>query len=216
MRHIRGRSFDFNAASRTYKKAITSARLRHIDRIGQRLVKMPSGTRAFWSLSKAIQGNFCRSTFPPLRKPDDTLAHTAQEKAEILCTLFASNSSLNDGGRTPPSIPRCLSSLCDIRFTQSYVRKALFSLDVNKASGPDGIPAVVLKTCAPELTPVLTRLFRHSYSAGTVPSSWKTALVHPVPKKGDKSDPANYRPIAVTSQLSKVMESLINNQFVVL
>nr|XP_037877023.1 uncharacterized protein LOC110384916 [Bombyx mori] len=102
--------------------------------------------------------------------------------------------------------------MADIRFTQCAVRKALFSLDVNKSSGPDGISPIVLKVRAPELAPVLTRLFRHSYVLGVVPHSWKTALVHPIPKKGDRSDPSNYRPIAITSLLCKIMESIINRQ----
>ncbi|CAK1589721.1 unnamed protein product [Parnassius mnemosyne] len=100
----------------------------------------------------------------------------------------------------------------EVLFTQRSVRKVLLSLDVNKSSGPDGVPPIVLKTCAPELAPVLTRLFRYSYSLGIVPNSWKTALVHPIPKKGDRSDPSNYRFIAITSLFSKVMETVINSQ----
>ncbi|CAK1586602.1 unnamed protein product [Parnassius mnemosyne] len=53
-------------------------------------------------------------------------------------------------------------------------------------------------------------LFDTSYSLGVVPNSWKTALVHPITKKGDGSDPSNYRPIAITSLFYKVMESIIN------
>ncbi|RVE40408.1 hypothetical protein evm_014942, partial [Chilo suppressalis] len=83
------------------------------------------------------------------------------------------------------------------------VRAELQSLDVRKASGPDGIPAVVLKKCAAESSPVLTRLYQCSYSLGRVPETWRVANVQPIPKKGDRSDPANYRPIAVTSVLCK-------------
>ncbi|XP_063545771.1 uncharacterized protein LOC134753763 [Cydia strobilella] len=202
----------FNFASRSFKRVIARAKSLHIGRIGEKLERLPSGTRAFWSLAKAIQGNFCTPSFPPLHTENDSLAHDAKDKADLLGKLFASNSTLDDGGNAPPTIPRCESYMPDVRFKQSSVRKALLSLDTHKSSGPDGIPAVVLKMCAPELAPVLTRLFRLSYSSGVVPTSWKSALVHPIPKKGDRSNPSNYRPIAITSLFSKTMESIINCQ----
>lgn len=203
---------EYNFASRSLKRAVAKAKSEHIGRIGERLARLPSGTRAFWSLAKAVQGNFCVPSFPPLRREGDVLAHDAKEKAELLGSLFASNSTLDDREKPPPTIPRCGSSMLEVQFTQKSVRKALFSLDVHKSCGPDGISPIVLKNCAPELAPVLVRLFRHSYSTGVVPNSWKTALVHPIPKKGDGSDPGNYRPIAITSLLSKIMESIINRQ----
>lgn len=203
---------EYNAASRAFKRRISRAKFKHISKIGEKLTGFPSGSRAFWSLAKAVQGNFCRSSFPPLRKPDDELVYDAKDKADLLACLFASNSTLDDGGETPPTIPRWESSMPEIRITQKDVRRALLSLDTRKASGPDNIPAIMLKVCAPELVPILTRLFKMSYSAGMVPSSWKSALVHPIPKKGDRSDPSNYRPIAITSLLSKVMERIINTQ----
>ncbi|XP_045500068.1 uncharacterized protein LOC123697570 [Colias croceus] len=193
----------YNSASRSYKREIARAKSSYIGALGDRLARLPSGTRAFWSLAKAIQGNFCRSSFPPLHKDEDSLAHSAKEKAELLGALFARNSTLNDRGKTPPTIPRCNHSMADIRFTQRAVRNALFSLDIHKSTGPDGVSPIVLRTCAPELAPVVTRLFRLSYAKGIVPNSWKTALVHPIPKKGDRSNPSNYRPIAITSLLSK-------------
>lgn len=202
----------YNFASRSCKRAVAKAKLKHIGGIGEKLVRLPSGTRAFWSLAKAVQGNFCKPSLPPLHREDESLAHDAKEKADLLGSLFASNSTLDAEGNEPPTIPRFEYSMRDVQFTQRSVRKALFSLDIHKSSGPDGIPPIVLKTCAPELTPVLTRLFRHSYSSGIVPNSWKTALVHPIPKKGDRSDPSNYRPIAITSLFSKIMESIINGQ----
>ena len=92
------------------------------------------------------------------------------------------------------------------------VLSALSELDTNKAYGPDGIPPIVLKNCAPVLTPCLSKLFRLCLSSSTFPSCWKNALVQPVPKKGDPSQPSNYRPIALTSVLSKVFESLLNRK----
>ena len=143
------------------------------------------------------------------------LVHTANEKANLLGALFASNSTLDDQGTTPPTIARCQSSMSEAKFNQTAVRRPLSSLDIHKSSGPDGISPLALRSCAPDLTPVLTRLFRHSYSVGVVPDSWKSGLIHLIPKKGDGSDPSNYRPIAITSLLSKVMESIINSQLLV-
>lgn len=85
--------------------------------------------------------------------------------------------------------------------------------DVKKSSGPDGVSAIMLKTCDPDVTWVLTRLFSLSYDTGSkVPSSWKVAKVHSITKKGDSIDPSYYRPIVITSPLSTVMNPIINTQ----
>ena len=89
----------------------------------------------------------------------------------------------------------------------------LRSLKTDKASGRDGIPPRFLKEFANELAPILCRLFCLILISCTYPSSWKYALVQPVPKKGDRSNPSNYRPIALTSAAAKVFETLLNSNF---
>ncbi|XP_045541866.1 uncharacterized protein LOC123723329 [Papilio machaon] len=127
----------YNSASRSFKRVIAKAKSEHVAIIGERLVKLPSGTRAFWSLAKAVQGNFCKPSLPSLRRGDDSLAHTAKEKADLLCSLFASNSTLEDKGSSPPIIPCGDTFMSEIQFRQRSVRKVLYSLDVHKSSGPD-------------------------------------------------------------------------------
>ena len=99
-----------------------------------------------------------------------------------------------------------------INISYEDVVSALSELDTRKAYGPDGVPPVVLKSCARELAPCLESLFCLCLSTGSYPSCWKRALIQPVPKKGDPSLPSNYRPIALTSVLSKVFESILNGK----
>ena len=66
----------------------------------------------------------------------------------------------------------------NLRYNQT-----LFQLNTSKSKGPDGIPTIVLKTCAPELAPTLNELFQLSYTLGTFSTSWKQACVLPIPKK---------------------------------
>ena len=87
-------------------------------------------------------------------------------------------------------------------------------LDANKATGPDGIAARVLKECAQELAGPLTKLFSACFQAGVQPSLWKEASVVPVFKTSSPSNPRNYRPVSLLPILSKVMEQIVNNQIV--
>lgn len=204
----------YNKATKVCKRAYIRADAQRVARFSQDLMTHPTGSRSYWRLAKAVQSNFCQPSLPPLRYPDGSLAHQPQEKADLLADLFAANSRVNDRGTQPPTIDDCGISMREIRIRQCDVRAILRSLDVRKASGPDGIPAVVLKKCAAELSPTLTRLYRLSYSSGIVPQAWKEANVQAVPKKGDRSDPGNYRPIAITSILCKVFERIINGQLI--
>ncbi len=59
----------------------------------------------------------------------------------------------------------------------------------------------------------LVKLCRLCLSTSTFPSCWKYAYVQPVPKKGDRSNPSSYRPIALISCLSKAFETILNRKF---
>ena len=78
-------------------------------------------------------------------------------------------------------------------------------INPRKAYGPDGVPPIVLQNCASVLAPCLVKLFQLCLSIFTFPSCWKFAYIQPVPEKGDHSNPSNYRPIALISCLSEVL-----------
>ena len=190
---------------------INAAKKAFVRRMSGKVASCPSGSRPFWSMAKLISRNFSESSIPPLCSSDGSISNDPQSKANIFAAQFASNSTLDDSGKTPQNYPSSPETMPPVSFTTRKVRNILYHLDSTKAAGPDGIPPIVLKKCAPELAPVLSKLYSLSYSTGSFPVSWKHAHVVPIPKKGDSSDPANYRPIALTSVLSKVMEAVIND-----
>ena len=69
---------------------------------------------------------------------------------------------------------------------------------------------LVLKKCASTLARPLRNLFHRSYFSRVFPSAWNVAHIQPVPKTSECSNPANYRPIAMCSTLSKIIETKIN------
>eukprot|EP00061_Rhincodon_typus_P000569 g12077.t1 len=75
----------------------------------------------------------------------------------------------------------------------------------------DNIPAIVLKTCAPELAGPQTKLSYSSNNTGIYPTMWKIAQGCPVHQKQDKSNLANYRPISLLSISGKAMEGDIDS-----
>ena len=93
--------------------------------------------------------------------------------------------------------------------------RKLQNLDVQKASGPDEISTRLLKetaeVTAPVTAPVLKLIFEKSLDTGEIPYDWRVANVAPIYKKGERSAPQNYRPISLTSTVSKVLEHIISS-----
>ena len=193
------------------KSVLQLAKNSFINRKCQNLTNSNS-PRDFWHLAKNISNNFTSSSFPPMSLPDGSTAVSSISKAELFAQTFAQNSTLDDSGLIPPSLPPSDYIMPFIKISNNDVFYALSGLDSRKAYGPDGVPPIVLKNCASVLAPCLGKLFHLCLSTSTFPSCWKFAHIQPVPKKGDRSNPSNYRPIALTSCLSKAFESILNKK----
>ena len=90
-----------------------------------------------------------------------------------------------------------------VRFWPNSTRP-YYNIDMTKSNSPDGISARMLKATVGSITPAVTKLFNMSIKSGKLPNEWKLALVTPIPKSDNKSDPANYCPISLLSILSQL------------
>lgn len=181
------------------------SKLCHSSYISRVESSIPLNMNAFWNHVNGLKGS---SGVPSCVYYDSTEASDAPSKCSLFAKFFASVFS-RDCVQPPVydyglnlSIPNCSITALDIQHR-------LEALDPKKSAGPDGIPPIVLKYCAPVLAPHLCIFFKSLISAGIFPSSLKTSYVIPIFKSGDKSDVKNYRPIAIQPTLAKVFESII-------
>ena len=84
------------------------------------------------------------------------------------------------------------------------VEQLLRRIQPDIASGPNAIPARLLKECASSIATILADVFRRSLKTCYVPACL------PDFKKSKPDDPATYRPISLTSITSKLLEHIVN------
>ena len=97
----------------------------------------------------------------------------------------------------------------DVFFTPDDVKCLLSNINPNKAMGPDELHPRILKELADYIYFPLYCIFRQSLDNGVLPDMWKFANVTPIFKKGDRSSTENYRPVSLTSQVSKLCEKIV-------
>jgi len=85
----------------------------------------------------------------------------------------------------------------------------------DSAVSPDDIHYQMLKHLPPDALQSLLNTLNNIWLTGNFPPSWRQSPIVPIPKAGkDLSDPSNYRPIALTSCVCKVMKRMVNNRLV--
>jgi len=168
--------------------------------------------KRFWSFIKHCgQGS---RDIPGLKGDIPAEQQTSVDKANILNDQFQSVFS--------KPTPISLKTMCEqetledqspkmipLTFTTAGIDKMLCELKVHKACGPDGIKPVVLQNLHMSIAPILQLLFQKCYDTQQTPDEWRRANVTPIYKKGDKSDPANYRPVSLTCIACKLMEHVV-------
>lgn len=96
--------------------------------------------------------------------------------------------------------------------TITEVQDAIRSLRNNKAPGPDGIPAEILKEGGPGLLKHLHALLLKIWHKEELPSELRDALIVVIFKKGDKAVCGNYRGISLLSTTGKVLARILVNR----
>ncbi|GFO44645.1 reverse transcriptase [Plakobranchus ocellatus] len=99
----------------------------------------------------------------------------------------------------------------ETEFTVTELDIALRKGKPGKAPGLDGVTQEMIFQLSPKAKSVLLNLFNLTWKSGELPRAWRTAVLVPILKKGKCATAAgSYRPISLTSVISKTMERMVN------
>ena len=91
--------------------------------------------------------------------------------------------------------------------------KQAIKISCDASPGIDTVHYQLLKHLPDDSVLLLLYIFNHIWLTQDFLTSWKTAIIIPVPKLGKVlSDPGSYRPIALTSCLCKTKERMVNGR----
>ena len=175
-----------------------------------------------WRVVKNMNKVGSSSSIPALKK-NDVVAHTLEEKSSLLGAHFARVSSSdnyssnfrehknkfeNDHEQTF-SFRTNNSSVINVPFKMSEFKKALKKCK-RTSPGKDLLCYEMFRHMSDFGKKYLLDFFNSVWVSGVIPSSWRHAIIIPLLKPNkDKSNPGSYRPIALTSNICKLMERMI-------
>ena len=174
------------------------------DRKRDVLMNVQSPHKWWSSLKSVVFGS--SSSLPPLVREGGGLVCESVGKADLLSDHF-------DRKQSREAVDLLLTchpspSLTTFTFRSSEVRGLLLGLDPYGGTDPLGTFPLFLKRTADVMAPRLSLVFRRFVCVDSFRACWREANVTPIPEGPLSSSVANYRPISITSVLSKVFERL--------
>jgi hypothetical protein len=147
-----------------------------------------------------------------LKNEPKTEIKSSIEECEKINNFFTSSW----GNNKQPNIQQHTTrdSTKPIRIKQLEILQELENLDSKKATGPDNISPLILKSARYELVEIITHLINSSLQSNVVPTQWKQADIVPIPKINKPTEPSDFRPVALTSVLCKILERILTKYII--
>ena len=98
----------------------------------------------------------------------------------------------------------------DYEITMEELIKASYVLKPNKSSGRDSITNEMISSLIDVNPGILIKLFNGILKNNVKIRDWTFSIIIPIHKSGIKTDPSNYRGIAVLSCISKLFTAILN------
>ncbi|PWV10783.1 putative Endonuclease-reverse transcriptase/Reverse transcriptase (RNA-dependent DNA polymerase) [Trypanosoma cruzi] len=127
----------------------------------------------------------------------------------ISASLLFGQQNNSESAATSGLVARLHSPL-DAPFNRTELLAALRNTPYGKAPGPDEVDSEALRHISSKGLRFLLRCINRSWTTGTIPVEWRRATIVPLLKPGKSPEALeSYRPISLTSIVSKVAEKMV-------
>lgn len=187
-------------------------------------INIQTSTTEVWNKIQCLNtGKKRKSSTIVLEKNDGKFTANPKETADILVTSFAENSSssnydqkfleFKNGEESNPQFDtQDNRHSINSELSMHELTRELTKLQ-NSSPGPDGIPNILIKNLSAKGLCYLLDLFNLIWIRQQFPKKWKEAIIVPILKPYKiPSNPKNYRPIALTCNICKLMEKIVSKR----
>ena len=176
-----------------------------------------------FKMIKKIKGRDSKQGYKHVKREDGEFAEEIQDIANTIGQSISKNSSsqhytpiFQKNKRITESTTLDFSTRETLDYNKPFNLQELESCLAetgNTAAGPDQIHNNILKQLPQISKQCLLNTLNKMWLENSFPDSWRNANIIPIPKPNkDHTDPSNYRPIALTSCLCKLMEKMANKR----
>ena len=163
------------------------------------------------TLSKVVNNLLGRDTATPL-PADKSPSQLAGMFSDFFVQKVAKiRSSIRCDPQSPSLSPTVSSTFTTFQTVTLEEVTKLIRSSASKTCDLDPLPTSLVKDNVELLAPIITSIVNASLEAGTIPTSFKSAVVTPILKKSslDPDNLKNYRPVSNLAFVSKLVEKLV-------
>ena len=200
---------EYRKEANKLKKNTRKARQRYEKKIA---VESKTNKRAFF---RYVNSKLTvRPEITAIKNKQGILVEEDKEMTNVIGSYFKEVFAEETIEQMPEMDIQCENQIGEVRICRMALQKILEKLNVNKSCGPDNLHPHLLQKTARTISVPLKLIFDKSLSNGECPDDWRTANVTPIFKKGERTEPNNYRPVSLTSQVCKVLETVVREKIV--
>lgn len=186
---------EFHQLRVIYQKLISDKKKNYRKKITNDFAAVTDTTK-FWAVVRSVKRITIYTPPLPIQAWNDFYANIYPSRIVPELSLFPDNESIE----------------IEQPFTFDEVKNCLRKLKNGKAPGCDEISNEFLKNLPTNWILYIQAMFNRILDVGETPDCWSKVVLTMLHKKGDASDPNNFRGIALVNCLTKVFTQLINQR----